>query len=357
METQTEAGEAPVPATTVTPATEAPATALETETPAADAPEDALQAETPAAEAPEDALETEAPAAQSPEPELTAAQIKKRAKKAGQKARKAAGVVVQPPKAKQPVKTAAGTERKQPSQTKEPTKSKQELKAEARKAERDAVASAVADQRRLDIQNLAAPLAVALTKVKQPDTTKLGQRIKSRIKRLETVEKSLSQHAETASVQLATFIQECSELLAEAGAPPVGAPVVPETPEQRADRQMAELKGNVDKVFKESAWTGGAWGGRFDVEVSSTDALIRERITDFYGQNVKEIPGHAGKTWPNKRKGTVVKYYVTATSKTPGIAYDISAHAFEPGIPAPKTVLVLHIPEKRIPEPRQEPKK
>ena len=70
-----------------------------------------------------------------------------------------------------------------------------------------------------------------------------------------------------------------------------------------------------------------------------------------------QIPGHAGKTWQNKRKGTVVKYYVTATSKTPGIAYDISAHAFEPGIPAPKTVLVLHIPEKRIPEPRQEPKK
>ena len=292
METQTEAGEAPVPATTVTPATEAHRAAAGT-----------LQAETPAAEAPEDALEIRGTRG----PESRAGADRSADQEAGQEGGAEGQEGGWGGRCAAEGKTAGKDRRrhqaqKQPSQTKEPTKSKQELKAEARKAERDAVASAVADQRRLDIQNLAAPLAVALTKVKQPDTTKLGQRIKSRIKRLETVEKSLSQHAETASVQLATFIQECSELLAEAGAPPVGAPVVPETPEQRADRQMAELKGNVDKVFKESPWTGGAWGGRFDVEVSSTDALIRERITDFYGQNVKEIPGARRKDVAGQRE-------------------------------------------------------
>jgi hypothetical protein len=118
----------------------------------------------------------------------------------------------------------------------------------------------------------------------------------------------------------------------------------PETPAQRRLRKFNEVRTNVAIKLADGKWDG-AFGGETDFSVDKYDPTMRGMIQAEYGRDTVEVPGHGGKDYPGKTKTTKVYYYVTYSSHTAGIAYDISLHPYE-GNTQLKTVFVLHIPHK-----------
>ena len=118
----------------------------------------------------------------------------------------------------------------------------------------------------------------------------------------------------------------------------------PETPAQKRTRKFNEVKQNVQLKLAGAKWEG-AFGGQTDFHVDKNDPTMRQMILDEYGRDQYEVPGHAGKDYLGKTSTSKVYYYVTASSHTGGIAYDISLHPWD-GNDRLDTVHVLHIPHK-----------
>lgn len=118
----------------------------------------------------------------------------------------------------------------------------------------------------------------------------------------------------------------------------------PETPAQKRTRKFNEVRQNVQIKLTDAKWEG-PFGGQTDFNVDKHDPTMRQMILNEYGKDAKEVPGHEGKDYPGKTKTSKVYYYVTASSHTGGIAYDISLHPWD-GDTKLTTVHVLHIPHK-----------
>jgi hypothetical protein len=118
----------------------------------------------------------------------------------------------------------------------------------------------------------------------------------------------------------------------------------PETPLQKRLRKFNEVKTNVTLKLGEAEWQG-AYGGQTDFSVDKYDPDMRALIEGHYGWDAVEVPNHADKKYPGKTKTSKVYYYVTQTSHTEGVAYDISLHPWDGNKKLP-TVHVLHIPHK-----------
>jgi hypothetical protein len=119
----------------------------------------------------------------------------------------------------------------------------------------------------------------------------------------------------------------------------------PETPAQRRLRLFEGIKTNVRIAFGREQWEGRK-GGQTDFTVDKTDTNMRQLILNYYGKDQREIDGHTTRDYPGKTKTSKVFYYVTGTSNTQGIAYDITLHAWE-GNDQIGTVCVLHIPDEK----------
>jgi hypothetical protein len=115
----------------------------------------------------------------------------------------------------------------------------------------------------------------------------------------------------------------------------------PETPEQRRARRFEEVKTNVGLAFGRADWRG-RYGGEADFTVDKTDIVMRDMIVPHFGRDTNEIPGHAARDYPDRTPTSKVYYYVTESSHTLAIAYDISLHAYD-GDTHLGTVYVLHI--------------
>ena len=120
--------------------------------------------------------------------------------------------------------------------------------------------------------------------------------------------------------------------------------VPPESEADKRTRKFNEVRQNVQLRLAGAKWEG-AFGGQTDFEVDKNDPLMRQMILDEYRKDQIEVPGHEGKAYPGKTETSKVYYYVTASSHTAGIAYDISLHPWDAGKKL-ATVHVLHIPHK-----------
>ena len=118
----------------------------------------------------------------------------------------------------------------------------------------------------------------------------------------------------------------------------------PETEEQRAARRFETFKTNVDNVLRREPWSG-PFGGELDFQVDKHDQAVRTRILGYYGRDQYVIPFHREKEYAGKTATSAVYYYVTASSHTSGIAYDITAHVWDRD-ERKGTVCVLHIPHR-----------
>lgn len=124
-----------------------------------------------------------------------------------------------------------------------------------------------------------------------------------------------------------------------------------EEAEERAEaaRKRAEIVGRhfetyrrhlQDKVNKEEWARDKAFGGNLNPLSSAYQDEIRARLkTDLHNQ-----PIEPSKTFTGQKKDERVRYYVTESSNTEGIWFDISGHIWNTDGDTRKTVFVLHVP-------------
>jgi hypothetical protein len=118
----------------------------------------------------------------------------------------------------------------------------------------------------------------------------------------------------------------------------------PLTPAQRRQRRVGQIKTNVENMLKTEKWLG-VQGGQLSVTVDKTDNDMWNAVNTEFGRDRVEItdPELTAKSYPGKTSTSKLYYYVTHTSQTPSIAYDISVHVYE-GTVQTGTAIVLHIP-------------
>jgi chemotaxis protein histidine kinase CheA len=130
----------------------------------------------------------------------------------------------------------------------------------------------------------------------------------------------------------------------------VGNFSTPETPKEKRARKFDEVKTNVPLAMHREEWVG-PYGGETDFSVDKHDNAMRNLIVNWFGRDAVVIPGHATRDYKGKTATSEVRYYVTGTSKTASIAYDISLHVFDRNdagayVRKGDTVHVLHIPHE-----------
>jgi hypothetical protein len=129
----------------------------------------------------------------------------------------------------------------------------------------------------------------------------------------------------------------------------------PETPQQRRDRKFNEMTMNVPLRMGEGEWAG-PFGPEVNFTVDKHDNALWTRIRNHFGRDTVVVPDHDKHQYPHKTATSEVRYYVTGTSNTASIAYDISLHVWDKNdanqwvkVPFDATrdaVYVLHIPHK-----------
>ena len=129
----------------------------------------------------------------------------------------------------------------------------------------------------------------------------------------------------------------------------------PETPEERRNRKFAEMTTNVPLRMDTGEWTG-PFGPEVDFTVDKSDNALWQRLRNHFGRDTVVVPNHDKHKYPHKTATSEVRYYLTGSSHTASIAYDISLHVFDKNdsnqwvkVPYDAThdaIYVLHIPHK-----------